>query len=152
VPTRWWNDDDRLLTALGDALRTAQEVPAEFIEAGRAAYGSSDLDIELAALIEDSAVQPVPATTRAEPAAVRTLTFATGQLSIYIEVTRDALHGQVVPGEPGEIVVDEADQPPREFPVDEVGWFIVQPVPAGSFRLRYRTVTGRTVVTDRVTL
>ncbi len=152
MSTRWWNDDGRLLTALGDALRTVEEVPPEFIEAGRAAYGSSDLDIELAALIEDSAVQPVPATTRAEPAAVRTLTFATGQLSIYIEVTRDALHGQVVPGEPGEIELEEADQAPRAFPVDEVGWFVVQPVPAGSFRLRYRTATGTTVVTDRVTL
>lgn len=152
MPTRWWNDDDRLLTALGDALRTAEEVPREFIAAGKAAYGASDLDIELAALVDDSAIQPVLAATRAEPAAVRTLTFATGQLSIHIEVTRDALHGQVVPGEPGEIELDETDRATRAFPVDEVGWFVVQPVPAGPFRLRYRTATGTTVVTDRVTL
>src|SRR5690348_18241226 len=25
VPTRWWNDDDQLLTALGDALRSAED-------------------------------------------------------------------------------------------------------------------------------
>jgi hypothetical protein len=149
VPTRWWKDDDQLLTALGDALRGAEEVPRQFIEAGKAVYGSSTLDIELAALVEDSATRPLLAGTRAESAAVRTLTFATGRLSIHIEVTNDALHGQVVPAEPGEIELEPADQ---VFAVDEVGWFVVQPVPTGSFRLRYRTDAGATVVTDWVTL
>lgn len=149
MPARWWNDDDQLLTALGDALRTAEEVPQKFIDAGKAVYGSTDLDVELAALVQDSATQPVPAATRAEPAAVRTLTFATARRSIHIEVADDALHGQVVPAEPGEIELEPAA---RVFAVDEVGWFVVQPVPTGSFRLRYRAAAGATVVTDWVTL
>jgi hypothetical protein len=152
VTSPWWNDDDQLLAALGDALRSAGEVPPEFIEAGRAVYGSSDIDTELAALIHDSAGEPALATTRAESAALRTLTFTSARLSIHVEVTRDALRGQVVPAQPGEIELYLADGESRTIAVDDVGWFVVQPVPTGSFRLRCRPVAGAVVVTDWVTL
>jgi hypothetical protein len=154
VTGRWWSDDDQLLAALGEAVRSARGVLRRFVESGKAVYGSTDLDAELAALVYDSAVdraEPVLA-TRAEPAALRNLTFASARLNIHIEVTRDALHGQIVPAQAGEIELDLADGPLRGIPIDEVGWFVVQPVPTGPFRLRCRTSIGAAVVTAWVTL
>ncbi|MDT5038518.1 MAG: hypothetical protein QOE03_3703 [Micromonosporaceae bacterium] len=151
----WWNDDDELLRALGGALRAGQEVPQRFVEMGRAAYTWHDIDAELATLTFDSATaahERMLATTRAEPAALRSLTFAAGRLSLHLEVTNDALHGQVVPAQPGEIELRPADGPPTSIEVDEVGWFVVRPVPTGTFRLRCQTTSGTLVITDWITL
>ena len=50
----WWMDDDQLLAALGEALRSERGVPAEFIAMGKAAFAWYGIDAELAALTYDS--------------------------------------------------------------------------------------------------
>jgi hypothetical protein len=155
VTSPWWNDDEELLAALGGALRAGGEVPARFIDVGKAAYAWHNIDAELASLTFDSADaahERVTAMTRAEPASLRALTFATARLSIHLEVTRNALHGQVVPAQAGEIELRRAEGTPTCVEVDEVGWFVVQPVPTGAFRLRCQTAGGTLVVTDWITL
>jgi hypothetical protein len=155
VTSPWWNDDEELLAALGGALRSGADVPGRFVEAGKAAFAWHNIDAELAALTFDSADAAsgrLAAATRAEPAALRALTFATARLSIHLEVTRHALHGQVVPAQPGEIELRPATGAPTNVEVDEVGWFVVEPVPTGAFRLRCQTATGTVVVTDWITL
>jgi hypothetical protein len=154
VTGRWWSDDDQLLAALGEAVRSARGVPRHFMESGKAVYGSTDLDVELAAFVHETAVDrvgPVLA-TRAEPSALRTLRFVSAVLSIHIEMTSETLQGQIAPAQAGEIELDPGEGAVRTIPVDEVGWFVVQPVPTGSFRLRCRTSAGAAVVTDWVTL
>lgn len=34
----WWSDDDELLTVLAEALREKSDVPARFVEAGKAIF------------------------------------------------------------------------------------------------------------------
>jgi len=157
MSSQWWSDDDQLLAELGSALRTAPAVPRELVEAGKAAFAWRTVDAELAALAAlayDSALDEVlaPALTRAEPAPLRTLTFSSAELTIEIEVTDDALLGQFVPPQPGEVevVVQQGDD--LTTTVDEVGCFVVRPIPSGPFRLHCRTAESTRAVTDWTTL
>jgi hypothetical protein len=146
---QWWSDDDQLLAALDDALSEARDVPRQFVDAGKAAYAWHNIDAELAALTYDSADDRRPAVaTRAERAALRDLTFATQQLKIHIQVTDKSLHGQVVPPQRSDIELRTRDQPPVVISTDDDGWFTVQPIPIGSFRLHCRTEAGTTALTD----
>jgi len=154
VTVPWWSSDDQLVDKLDGALRAAESVPRDFVEAGKAAYAWHDIDAELAALTYDSALdtERVAAVTRAEPAPLRSLTFAAAQLVIELEVTDDALLGQVVPPQPGELEVRLANGQVIVATIDEVGCFVIRPVPTGSFRLRCRTDAGASVLTDWIAL
>jgi hypothetical protein len=144
VTNRWWSDDDQLFAALDDALREAREVPGHLVEAAKASFAWHNVDAELAALTYDSAADSprLIGTTRAERAALRELTFATPHLKIHLQVTDKALHGQIVPPQQCEIEVRTAAGPPLVTSADEDGWFTVQPIPIGSFRLQCRTASG----------
>jgi len=150
-----WADDDELVVALKQALRPASPVPPSFIEAGKAAYAWHNIDAELAGLTYDSALEGdlVGAGSRAESAPLRALTFASAELTIEVEVTHDALFGQLVPPQPGtvQVCLTTGDGRERDTPVDEVGCFVIRPVPAGSFRLRCHTAAGLSVLTGWMT-
>jgi hypothetical protein len=153
VATRQWSDDE-LLGALKDALRSAQDVPKEFIEAGKAAFAWHNIDAQLAALTYDSAESATagaPA-TRSEPATLRALTFAASRLGLDLEVSDDALRGQLVPPQAGTVEVRTAAGPLAEAVVDEVGYFVIRPVPSGPFRLSCRTEAGVAILTGWITL
>jgi hypothetical protein len=154
MASQWWSDDDRLFAELRDALRAARVVPRGFVEAGKAAYAWHGVDAELAALTYDSALdeQFLAAANRAEPAPLRALTFASPELTVELEVTDDALLGQLVPPQPGELEVRRADGSAITVPIDELGCFVVRPIPAGAFRLHCRTADGSAVLTDWITL
>jgi hypothetical protein len=147
-------DDEKLLAALREALPRAGSPPCEFVEAGKAAFAWHNVDAELAVLSHDSAVDTDRrlAAVRAETAPIRSLTLASTRLRIELEVTRLALQGQLVPTQPGEIELRPAEGAPTTIVVDEVGWFVIQPVPVGSFRLRCQTADGLSVLTDWITL
>jgi hypothetical protein len=147
------SDDDQLLAELAEAVRAADEVPAGFVGAGRAAFSWRDVDAELAALAHDSATSATTAGTRAEPAVVRSLSFVAREVSIEVEVTADGLVGQVVPPRPGVIELQGADGSAHAVPVDEAGWFVIRRVTRAMFRLRLHTDADTTVVvTQWVTL
>jgi hypothetical protein len=55
VTGAWWDDDDALLSAVRVALATHDDVPASFVEMGKASFAWHDIDAELAALSYDSA-------------------------------------------------------------------------------------------------
>jgi len=147
---RWPNDDDQLFAAVAEALAEAWDVPPHFVEAGKAAFAWHDIDAELATLTYDSATgAPNPlAATRAERAALRELTFASSLLKIHLQVTDKALHGQVVPLAQCQLELRTADRPPVVITTDEDGWFTIQPIPVGSFRLHCRTTDNITALTD----
>jgi hypothetical protein len=153
MPTNW-DSDEELLADLAEALRAEREVPPRFVELGKAAFAWHNVDVELAALSYDSATAgtSVLAGTRADQAGPRAMTFTAGELTIELEVTADALLGQVVPPRPGAIEVQHKDGRTSATGVDEVGWFAIRPRPAGLFRLRLTTSDGGTVLTEWTTL
>ena len=152
--TGWWNDDDELLELLRDALAEQREVPARFVEAGKATFAWRSIDAELAALAYDSVTDPsaFAGATRADHAAIRELTFAFRDATVHVQIGRGGLHGQVVPPRPGEVEVHVQGRPPRTAPVDEQGWFSFAPVPHTPFRLVWRITGGGTAMTDWLTL
>jgi hypothetical protein len=151
MPDFW--DDEELFSELRAALRVRQSVPPGFIEAGRNAYAWRDIDAELAQLTYDSASdRGVLAGVRSEPAAIRALTFASTQLTIELEVVDDCLYGQVIPTLPGTIEVQAHTGTVAVSPVDDLGSFRVQPIPANPFRLSYRMADGTEVPTQWITL
>jgi hypothetical protein len=150
----WWSDDDRLIAELGAAVREAR-VPESFIHTGKAAFAWRTVDAELAELQLDSWLsEPEPAGYRREPsgrrdgAEPRTLSFAARELSIEVEIHPDAVRGQLVPAQPGTVRVHDGDAAVGDVPIDDVGWFVIEPVPAGRFRLHVRTAAGAAVITD----
>lgn len=135
------NDDDRLLAELGEAVRAAGAVPEGFRRAGRAAFAWRTVDAELAELVESDASTGV----RAAPAR-RTFRLAAGPLTVEVELSPDALAGQAVEGRLAGIELEEQDGTARAAAVDELGWFLFVPGPAGRFRLRLRPAGGAVVV------
>jgi hypothetical protein len=149
-------DDEELLTALREAMRAREAVPAEFIEMGRNAYAWHNIDAELAQLTYDSDRDAdLMASLRSETASIRALTFTSAHLSIEVEVTDESLVGQVVPIVPereGTIEVQAKAGATTTTSVDEIGCFAVSPKPASPFRLRYRAADGTDVLTGWITL
>jgi hypothetical protein len=154
VSSQWADDDDRLLAALGEAVRAAREVPASFVEAGRAAYTWHGIDAELAALTFDSAAEPAAAVPaiRAEEASPRFLTFAAADLTIELEVGADAIVGQIVPPQPGHADACPASGPASTTEIDEIGCFVIRPLPTSPFRLHCHGRSGISALTTWITL
>ncbi|HVQ93159.1 MAG TPA: hypothetical protein VMU51_19130 [Mycobacteriales bacterium] len=150
----WWDDDDALAAALDTALREASDVPAGFVAAGKAAFAWHGVDAELAQLRHDSATadpdEQYAAATRAgpdDPAVLRTLSFAADRLTVELDLTAEAVLGQIVPAQPGQVEVRAGDAAPGTVSIDEDGWFTIRPIPAGPFRLRCVTADGTAVLT-----
>jgi hypothetical protein len=145
-----WLDDEALLAALRQAL--SDRPPPEFVTAGKSAFAWHNIDAELAQLTYDSERDAEPAASRAEAATIRALTFSSPHLTIELEVTPDALVGQIVPIQAGTVTVQPQDGPEATVAADEIGCFLIQPIPAGSFRLRVRTAAGVDALTGWITI
>jgi hypothetical protein len=150
VPEGW--DDEQLLAALGEAIKARAAVPSWFTETGRNAYAWHNIDAELAQLTYDSRTEAdAMAVTRSETASIRALTFTSAHLSIELEVADGSLLGQVVPPQAGTLET-RTKAGMTASPVDEGGFFAVEPIPPGPFRLRFRTTDGVDVMTAWITL
>ncbi|WP_328324481.1 hypothetical protein OHA70_33420 [Kribbella sp. NBC_00382] len=149
---QWWTDDDQLLEVLRDALTSASEMPPGFVEAGKAVYAWRTIDAELAALTYDSAWEgaEVGATRAAESASLRRLTFASETLSIELELTGDEILGQVSPPQAGTVQLAAGADDLGTIPVDDLGFFVVRPVPSRPFRIICRTDSGAAALTGWV--
>ncbi len=146
-------DDEQLLAALGEAMRARQAVPEEFVQMGKSAYAWHNIDAELAQLTYDSNTdRERAAAVRSETASIRALTFTSAHLSMDLEVTGDCLLGQVNPPRAGTLEVQTRAGATTDTPVDEIGCFAVEPIPASPFRLRFRAADDTDVVTGWVTL
>jgi hypothetical protein len=146
-------DDDELLTALRQAVRSREAVPADFVDAAKGAFAWRNIDAELAELTYDSLTSVEDTLSmRAEPASIRALTFTSPRLTIELEVVGDALLGQIVPGQPAVITVQPKSAASTLVDADDIGRFLMEPMPAGLFRLRCRTATGIETLTGWITL
>ena len=145
-------DDEQLLEALREALRAREDVPAWFIETGKNVYAWHNIDAELAQLTYDSETDLAQAAaTRSEAASIRALTFTSPHLTLELEVAESSLIGQIIPPRAG-ILEIHTTAGVTSSPVDEIGCFAVDPIPASPFRLRCRTADGIDALTGWVTL
>lgn len=152
MTSAWWDDDDALLSAVRVALAAHDDVPASFVEMGKASFAWHDIDAELAALSYDSAQDALAgASTRAEPGTSRYLTFDASRLSIELEIVGEVLHGQLVPAQAGEIQLRRVDGTAESTTVNDVGYFTAAP-PTERFRLHCRTADDTVVQTDWISL
>jgi hypothetical protein len=152
MPDGW--DDEELLAALGEAIRARQAVPEWFAETGKNAYAWHNIDAELAQLTYDSdsdTDRGRATAVRSEAASIRALTFTSAHMSIELEVTSTSLLGQVIPARAGTLEV-HTTAGVASSPVDEIGCFAVEPIPASPFRLRCRTEDEADVLTGWITL
>jgi hypothetical protein len=148
-----WGTDDELLAALHESLLAHRAVPPEFIEMGKAAYAWHNIDAELAQLTYDSTHEHrAAAALRAEDASIRTLTFSSEHLTIELEVTGDALLGQIIPVQTGTVEVQTRTGSHATVEIDEMGYFAIQLTSPGPFRLLCRTADGIAVLTGWLTL
>ena len=146
-------DDEQLLAALREALEADEAVPPEFIELGKNAYAWHNIDAELAQLTYDSVREPDNALSlRAEAASIRALTFTSAHLTIELEVSEDSVLGQVVPAQRGMIEIQGREGTTATTEADEVGCFLIRPIPDSPFRLRFRTADGSDILTGSITL
>jgi hypothetical protein len=144
--------DGSLLAALDDALSAARSVPPDFVATGKACFAWHGIDAELAQLTRDSFAQPDPATTaRAESAVIRSLTFVAPRLTIELEIGENAMRGQLVPHQAGDLELQLANGEEIHTRADELGYFVFAHVPTVSFRLSCRTEQD-VVVTTWLTL
>ena len=146
-------DDDRLLAALGQALKAREAVPAWFIETGKNAFAWHNIDAELAQLTYDSEQdQRAVAVVRSETASIRALTFTSAHLTLELEVTGNSLLGQLLPPRAGELEIHTKAGVISTTEVDEIGCFAVDPIPDSPFRLRCRAGDGTDVLTGWITI
>ena len=146
-------DDDRLLAALGQALKAREAVPSWFIETGKNAFAWHNIDAELAQLTYDSQQdERALAVLRSETASIRALTFTSAHLSLELEVTGNSLLGQLLPPRSGQLEIQTRAGTTSTTEVDEIGCFSVEPIPDTPFRLRCRTADGTDVLTGWITI
>lgn len=151
---QWADDDGDLMAALQEAFRAEQDVPREFIEAGQAAYTWRNVDAELAALTFDSATElaTAAAPVRSAEASPRFLTFSSADLTIELEIGADAIVGQIVPPQAGHADACPASGPAASTEIDEIGCFVIRPLPASPFRLHCHASSGISALTTWITL
>jgi hypothetical protein len=145
---RWWEDDEDLMAVVLDALREERATPARVADAGMAAFTWRSVDAELAALTYDSLTASVAAETRAERAAIREVTFVARAVTIHVQLSGTAVHGQIVPPQRGRLELQVRTRAGQQVDIDEQGWFSVEPVPGPAFRLVVQLATGHPVYTD----
>ncbi|MGD0701221.1 MAG: hypothetical protein ABSA02_15215 [Trebonia sp.] len=146
-------DDEQLLAELRAAVAGRAAVPAAFIAAARSAYAWHHIDAELAQLVYDSQQDAgLSASLRSEAATIRALTFASALFSIEVEVTDEALLGQLVPPRAGTVETQTLAGETTGAEIDEIGCFSIEPKPDGQFRLRFRTQDQPDVLTGWLAL
>ena len=146
-------DDERLLAALGEAIKARQAVPSWFVETGKNAFAWHNIDAELARLTYDSNEdRREAAVMRSETASIRSLTFTSAHLSLELEVTENSLLGQIIPPRCGALEIQTRTNGARTTEVDEIGCFSLDPIPDSPFRLRYRAPDGTDVLTGWITI
>jgi hypothetical protein len=145
-------DDEQLLAALREAVKARQAVPAWFLDTAKSAFTWHNIDAELAQLTYDSESDlDRAAAVRSETASIRALTFTSAHLTLELEVTESSLLGQIIPPRSGTLEA-HTRAGVTTSQVDEIGCFVVEPIPESPFRLRCRTDDGIDVLTGWITL
>jgi len=150
--TERFDDDEALALELSELLR---EAGPHIDEAARRAKGAFtwrtiDEDLLTAELTFDSTERAEPALTRGADSG-RVMVFSVELRSVEIEVLADRVVGQFAPPSSGQVEVEGDGGVVATVAVDDLGFFVISPVPTGVVRFRCTTPSTR-LVTDWVRL
>ncbi|MGI5240989.1 hypothetical protein [Dactylosporangium sp. CA-139066] len=133
---------DELGSAVSRMYATADPPPAHLLAAASALLSWRDPDLELAALLVDSAVAGEAAGIRSASDSPRMLSFAVGDVQLDVELVVDdgtvRLVGQVSSPEVAPIAVRHRDGT-WTGTTDELGRFAVSGLPAAPLRITWGT-------------
>jgi hypothetical protein len=148
-----WDEDERTLAELVEAIGATPTGPERMRGAGEAAYAwhGVDAELEFAGLVYDSVLDPGQVVRGVAERRHRTVLFKGGRGSVEIERTGDTLVGQLIPPERGEISLVAARGPLTHADLDGLGCFCLDAVPTGPVKIRCRTAT-LSLVTDWIRL
>ncbi|MFC0529410.1 hypothetical protein [Phytohabitans kaempferiae] len=152
-PSASERDDDALMADLRRIAAEVDPVPPGVIAAARAAIATRHLDHELATLLADSADVDAGLlfeTVRGPGTESRLLTYEGGGVQVDVDLGRSGSGLRVIgqfTDEVTDCAVEGGDGGRVEVDVDELGRFVVDLVPAGPIRLRYRGEGGHLVRT-----
>jgi hypothetical protein len=135
-----WSDDE-LMAALAEAMGETDAVTERRRSAAQSAFTWRTVDEELMDLLHDSALEAGAAVRSAGEATERVLSFGRGELSLELEVSGDAVLGQVVPGQRGTVALQRLDADPRTVETDGAGFFRIEGVAPGLVRFVVTTAT-----------
>ncbi|MDR2988268.1 MAG: hypothetical protein LBV34_25870 [Nocardiopsaceae bacterium] len=144
--------EEDLLEMLREAIGAREAVPARLVATAKGSFAWHNIDAELAQLTYDSVVDFEPAAVRSETASIRALTFTSEELYLELEVTGNSLIGQVMPPLAGHVETESESGPTATVPIDELGSFTIEPMPAVPCRLHFRLQDQADVVTGWVAL
>ncbi len=143
-----WDDDESLLEDLREALRDMALPPPKVVAAAKSLYTWRTVDAELATLIYDSDLdETLLARVRSGTPVGRILVYEGPGLSIEVDVTGDCLIGQVLPPQSLGIEAEVPAGAGCRAEADDLGRFLIKPVPASLMRLRCRTAGGASFTT-----
>lgn len=148
------HEDDTLLAELAEALRQTSPFVDGVAARGKGAFAWRTIDEDLltAELAFDSATAPASSSRRSQAGGGnRVLVFTTELRSVEVEVLPDHVLGQFLPPSAGRVEVEDSSGVVAVAEVDELGFFLLEPVPRGRVRLRCTTPSTR-LVTAWVTL
>jgi hypothetical protein len=135
--------DEPLVADLRDYFARVDPVPPLVTQAAKAALGWRRLDADLAELLADSTLEAESlATVRGAGAAVRSVSFGAGELTIDLEIhvdgTRRTLLGLLTPASIARIEIQTADgaSTVATSESDALGRFRTQLSAGGNIRLR----------------
>lgn len=150
-------DDEGLLAAVREMLRTSEPAPGWSAELAKGSYDLRTVDTELAALSSDSGLAPDRSSTRSG-AATRMAVFSTDDLSVEIEVERGEragswrLIGQLNPAAPARIKVRQQQAEPFWVDADRFGRFVVSHLQGGPLSLICMRSGLRAAVTEWIAI
>ena len=146
-----------LLRRLRRAAARREPVPESLVFAARELLTWRSVDVELAELLADSAVDERRTELVRGEEDTRAMSFEAGELTIEIDVVPDGarrrLIGQLVPAEAATVEVQAAEER-RTLTADAHGRFHAEDLPAGRLRLRITGHSGsdRPVETSWITI
>ena len=146
-----FDDDEVLALELAEVLRDVRPDVGEVARRAKGAFTwrTIDQDLLTAQLMFDSTQETALATRSADSG--RVMVFSVELRSVEIEVLSDRVVGQFLPPSSGEVEVEGEEGVIATVAVDDLGFFVIAPVPTGVVRLRCTTQTTR-LVTDWVRL
>ena len=144
--------DEDLIRRLRRIAAEADPVPDSLYAAARAAFALRDVDARVAELVRDSALDPPLVAVRApRDSDARMLSFEAVDTVIECEITvrggtRD-ISGQLSGTPATSVEAEVAGQPPVRADVGAHGFFAVQGLPPGPFRLKCQLADGTMIAT-----
>jgi hypothetical protein len=147
--------DDELEEELRQLAARLEPVPPELLRGAVGAFAWRDIDAELAELVFDSLLDAEEASLVRGSPDRRLVSFASGGLTIDVEVTsagdtRTVL-GQIAPPHRGAVDIRRR-QETVTVEADELGRFQAGPLAPGPLSIRLRPAVGSPVVTDWLAL